>query len=654
MDVKPIDLRTVIRFLDKPAILAVVAAVMTAVLMNFEFNSLEANLYDLRMTWGGHGATSDSIALVTLDEKTTAALGDFAPLSLDQHVKFIEALEFYSPKAIGYLINMNHVNQVHPELFDGELGLRFVDAARRFEARSIPFIVGTPFDVNGEVLPPYPLSSLEHSIALIHKDGNVFSSDKVTRRALVALSGRPAFHLALARATRSVSEDFLPRGTYSIPDIDASYFFFRYHDNKQATDAFKYPRLSYIDIIQHAVPPELIAGKTLLIGTYVRDNPTDSSLVPSVGQGASSPKLVIHANILDSILKNDGIARSPSWLNALTIFLFILFVVSWVVQARPLSGMLASGALASSFLSIGHFLFGSSTGLWIHESQPLMGILFGYYFVVPYRLLREYQKRWDYQRQNELLKQVEELKTNFLSLVTHDLKTPVARIQGLAEVIQRSASSRLLSEDLNNLQSIIGSTEELNRFITSILELTKVESNHLQIKLESKDVNALIESSVEGFQTHAHRKNIEVVTKLDPLFPVKIDPSLISKVINNLIDNAIKYSPENSQIVVQSREVGDWVEISVKDQGVGLSEEDKMSLFRKFFRVRNEATSRISGTGLGLYLTRYFVEAHLGQVEVQSEKNKGSTFIIRLPLNLDVKGLRTGQKETNYVQSTRC
>src|SRR5207237_587377 len=98
-----------------------------------------------------------------------------------------------------------------------------------------------------------------------------------------------------------------------------------------------------------------------------------------------------------------------------------------------------------------------------------------------YRLIREYKKRWDYQKKNELLTQVEELKTNFLSLVTHDLKTPVARIQGLAEVILKKSSERLLENDKTTLQHIIDSTDELNRFISSILELSKVESNRLHI-----------------------------------------------------------------------------------------------------------------------------------------------------------------------------
>jgi signal transduction histidine kinase len=271
-------------------------------------------------------------------------------------------------------------------------------------------------------------------------------------------------------------------------------------------------------------------------------------------------------------------------------------------------------------------------GLWIRESQPLVGIFVSYYLAVPYRLIREYKKRWDYQRKNELLTQVEELKTNFLSLVTHDLKTPVARIQGLAEVLLRGSSDRIHHQEKEMIRHMIWSTEELNRFISTILELNKVESNHLKLRFESKDINQLIEKSLEDLKAQARARQIKIISNLEPLFPIKIDASLISKVINNLIDNALKYSPPLSQILIESKEEGNWIIISIVDHGIGMSPEEQQSLFTRFYRAKNDTTVSIPGTGLGLYLTKYFIEAHHGRVEVESEKNKGSTFKIYLPI----------------------
>jgi hypothetical protein len=252
--------------------------------------------------------------------------------------------------------------------------------------------------------------------------------------------------------------------------------------------------------------------------------------------------------------------------------------------------------------------------------------------------------------------QVEELKTNFLSLVTHDLKTPVARIQGLAEVLLMKASSRLLERDQETVRHIIDSTEELNRFISSILELTRVESTQIQLRLESKDPNQLIERSLETFRAPARAKNCKLECDLEPLFPIRLDPSLIQKVLNNLIDNAIKYSSFGSVIQLQSRDHGEWIEIKVRDQGVGMSEDELRQLFQKFYRAKNTTTARVGGSGLGLYLSKYFIEAHSGEVGVSSQLGHGSTFTIKLPSRLGeapeqnqafAPGLRSPSKKEN-------
>jgi signal transduction histidine kinase len=257
----------------------------------------------------------------------------------------------------------------------------------------------------------------------------------------------------------------------------------------------------------------------------------------------------------------------------------------------------------------------------------------GYYLAVPYRLIIEYKKRWDYQKKNELLVQVEELKTNFLSLVTHDLKTPVARIQGLSELLMRQMNDKLNEKDKTAIQHIIQSAEDLNHFISSILELNKVESNRIQLRYESKDINQIIEKAVDSFSAIARAREIIIETDLEPLFPVSIDVSLISKVINNLIDNALKYSPEKSVVRIQSREIDGFVKISVSDQGIGMSPEELSQLFTRFYRAKNDTTTKVSGTGLGLYLTKYFIEAHGGKVVVNSTKGKGSVFEIWIPID---------------------
>jgi len=630
---------------ERTLLILAAAAGLTALLMNLNFNLLEANLYDLRMSKGSQPKADSQIVLITLDDKTTKDLDELAPLPLDYHARFLEAIEHLEPKAVGYLVDFNQVSQSKPELFQSEWSTRFMQAATRMENRGSVIMLGTNFDVTGEVLPPYPLSSLPHAIAVIHKDGNVFGLDRVTRRAMSYLNGRPVLHLDLAQRLGFVPYGDEPRGSYGLSSADARYFFFRYHGNPamppgRELKMSSYPHISFIDILQGNVDPAKIRGKILLVGTVSKDNATDFAYTPFSIESFTDPKLVVHADILDSVIHDDGVIRVAPWINSISTFILSGFVFWFVLNTTPLYGLFATFGFAIFFMLVAQIFF--QNGIWIRESQPLVAVIVSYYIVVPYRLIREYKKRWDYQRKNELLTQVEELKTNFLNLVTHDLKTPVARIQGLAEVILRKSSDHLNGDDVEQLSHIISSTDELNRFISSILELSKVESNHLHIRFESKDINQLIEKSLESFSAQARARKVEIRSNLEPLFPIKIDATLISKVLNNLIDNAMKYSPTNAEIFIESRESGEFIEISIRDQGIGMTPEECENLFTRFYRAKNDTTAKVAGTGLGLYLTRYFIEAHYGRVEVVSAKGEGSTFKIFLPIELPKEVSPTG------------
>ncbi|MBI2711976.1 MAG: CHASE2 domain-containing protein [Bdellovibrio sp.] len=627
-------LRKWVRKFEKPLTVLAGAASLSFLLLNFDFNFLEANLYDMRVSRSYSQPPNPEIALITLDDNTIKTLDEFAPLPLKHHIRFLEKIAEYQPKAIGYLIDMNPVFQMKGEATKAQVG-KLVSAIQNLKNQHIPFLLGTPFDVTGEVLPPVGLEGVDHAIAVVHKDGNVFAEDKVTRRALLSLYERPSFHLLFARKTGAIGENEFPPGTFYVPQVDGKYFFFRYHQSTMVCRencSHQYNRYSFADVLTGKISPDLLKNKLVLVGTLSSDDSSDYALTPYAKTAFLNPKIVVHADILDSILKKEGILRIPGAINTGVTFIVTSIVLWWILTSTPLWGVFATLSLALTFIIVSHLLF-QFYGWWIRESQPLVGIFVSYYLAVPYRLIREYKKRWDYQRKHEILMQVEELKTNFLNLVTHDLKTPVARIQGLAEVLMKRTGDRLLPPERETLKNIFSSTEELNHFISSILELSKVESNRLQIQLASRDINQLIEKSITDLQTLATHRRIKIHSNLEPLFPIKIDPALISKVINNLIDNAIKYSPEGGEIQVRSYEEDDWLVVSVQDQGIGMSEEEKQNLFTRFYRAKNDTTTMISGTGLGLYLTKYFVEAHRGFVDVDTQKGKGSTFRIYLPLS---------------------
>ena len=132
----------------------------------------------------------------------------------------------------------------------------------------------------------------------------------------------------------------------------------------------------------------------------------------------------------------------------------------------------------------------------------------------------------------------------------------------------------------------------------------------------------------------ARQKSIRVVTDFEPMFSVKIDEDLLRQVFTNLIENAIKYSPDNSSIMVSTEELDGKVQVQVADQGIGIPQDEIGQLFTKFYRAKAARDSEIKGSGLGLYLSRYFVDMHKGQISVESAPNQGSTFTVELPMNL--------------------
>jgi hypothetical protein len=452
----------------------------------------------------------------------------------------------------------------------------------------------------------------------------------------------------MARKLGDFSDGHSPLGTFPLQEAHSEYFFFRWNSNPAQkplelregdiplSDARTFKEgpwkwISWLDLINGAVPPEAIKNKIVLVGEVSKQNSLDFAFTPWSRKSFTNPKLAVHANILDSLLSDRTIIPGSKWIAAAVTLVGVTFVVAAVVTSTPIQGLLATVGLALGFLLVTHLIF-ISRGLWVPSAHTLIGFLTAYYLAVPYRLFREYRARWDYQKQNEILTQVEEMKRNFVSLVTHDLKTPVARIQGLAEVVSRKAADRLNERDQESLRHIIDSTDELNRFISSILELSRIDSaRDFALSPESKDINQLIERAVERFKAPARSRGVHIELSLEPQFPIRFDVQLVTRVLHNLIDNAIKYSKEGGTLRVRTLDWDGGVEIQISDNGIGIGTEDLEKLFSRFHRAKNDITTRITGTGLGLYLSKYFIAAHGGTLTVASRLHEGSTFTIRLP-----------------------
>lgn len=235
------------------------------------------------------------------------------------------------------------------------------------------------------------------------------------------------------------------------------------------------------------------------------------------------------------------------------------------------------------------------------------------------------------------LKEAEALKDQFISLATHELRTPVTVIAGYADLLLRQAASQREREGREESQksklcAIKEATQNLAKLTEDILDATRVQAGQFQLHQRSTDLVALTYQVVERLQTTTDRHQLSVQTPFAHLW-ASVDAVRIEQVLSNLLTNAIKYSPQGGpiEVTLTENEQTHEAQFSVRDHGLGIPQEQQAHLFGRFVRADNVRAARISGTGLGLYLCRELVERHGGHIWFTSAEQSGSTFFFTLP-----------------------
>ena len=226
-------------------------------------------------------------------------------------------------------------------------------------------------------------------------------------------------------------------------------------------------------------------------------------------------------------------------------------------------------------------------------------------------------------------REVDQLKSSLVSTVSHELRTPLTMIQGFSELL-------LTRDDLGaersreSLQQIHASSQRLGRLIDDLLSVSRIESGKLTADLAPVDLAEVVAEVLSPFEAQNGRR---FVTELDrSLGPVFADRDKTVQALTNLISNAVKYSPASSPIQIHTRSAGDHAEVSVVDEGIGMTAEEGAGVFEKFSRLDHPQVRKVGGTGLGLYITKSLVELQHGQLWVRSVPGQGSTFAFSLPL----------------------
>jgi signal transduction histidine kinase len=226
------------------------------------------------------------------------------------------------------------------------------------------------------------------------------------------------------------------------------------------------------------------------------------------------------------------------------------------------------------------------------------------------------------------LERLNRAKSDFVSIVSHEFRTPLTGIQGFSEMMK---SDELTLDEMREYAGDINKdAHRLNRMITEMLDLDKMESGRMQLHRETVDLNATVSEAVDHIRPNAPRH--PVALNLDPqLGEVSGDRDKLTQVIANLLNNAVKYSPQGGEIVVSTRVEGSTAHLVVRDHGIGIPEEALESIFERYGRVESRATRHIQGTGLGLPIVRQIVHLHGGTVWAESTVGEGSLFHVTLP-----------------------
>jgi signal transduction histidine kinase len=228
-------------------------------------------------------------------------------------------------------------------------------------------------------------------------------------------------------------------------------------------------------------------------------------------------------------------------------------------------------------------------------------------------------------------KQLEQMKDDFVGTVSHELRTPLTAIKGFIELVADGDAGPLSESQREFLQIASRNTDRLGNLINDLLDVNRIEAQHLEIRQEPTDLGAVLNDVVATFGGLAQSKGLGFQAQIDPIPVITGDPPRLVQVFSNLVSNAIKYTPKG-EVGIRARVDQGWAEVCVYDTGIGLSQEEQGRLFTKFFRGRNPVVAESGGTGLGLVIVKAIVERHRGSVEVESRPGHGTRFRVRLPL----------------------
>ena len=589
----------------------ILTCLMFLIVFNLNLDRVESIFYDYAVKYTSYiEDEKNKFVHIEIDHGSNDYLGEVYPYPNKVYYHSLKNIFQSKPKAIVFLPEFSDFNKLDKDFLKkiNKLLLKYVENGGRVFLKQKIDSWGfgeAPIEINSNFFHP----------SVLHQDGNVFGQDKISRRALITFGNKKTLEKYVAESLNEHTKNKNLKGFYFHDAIDASFTLIRF--SKKIYSDSGYDKIPFYKTI--TLGPELnLNEKIVIMGSYFKSNISDNKIIPGKKRISN---LELISEIISSLSNDQTIKivnRNYSLWLSITIALIMLYTVFYLKPARAIICFLGVLILV---VFVNLFLLNIS-GYYFRVSEIfIMGIL-SFYFSNPFRSILENKRNFALEEEARILKEVDELKRNFVSLMSHDLKTPVAKISSVVELLKMENSDRQI---VNELEKIDVSTNQLNDFINSILDLTKMESDNLQLNLKSTDLNKILDKVSSSLIDQLNSRDMKLITSLDVLFPITLDERLTYRVVNNLLENAIKYAGKGCTIKISTRDCGDLIELIIEDNGIGISDREIKYIFEKFYRVKND---EVPGNGLGLYLVKYFVELMDGHIFVTSNIGEGTKFVI--------------------------
>lgn len=233
----------------------------------------------------------------------------------------------------------------------------------------------------------------------------------------------------------------------------------------------------------------------------------------------------------------------------------------------------------------------------------------------------------------EKLAEANRLKTEFVSIASHQLRTPLTGIKWAINLMMSGDVKKLDAEQAERLDTIKESNQRMIDLVNDLLNVSRLEQGRFLLAAKKVSLEKLSQELIEEYANFAKSRNIKLSFAVEKNLPdISIDPQAIKLVLHNLIDNAMRYSQEGGQVNVKLNKKKSFIRCEVKDQGVGIPKKDQKKIFQKFFRSQNALKNQTEGTGLGLFIAKSIIDMSKGRIGFQSKENRGSTFWFEIPI----------------------